>query len=124
MPSNRSVCANGPTPVIPKGRWYYTWKTTYDENYSRFSPGQLLTEDLTCSLLDDPNIELTDSCAKPDHPVMSRTWMERRTMSTLVLGLDPSRDKDVRQVAQQLKLSRNTRNFARRTKERLRRIIR
>lgn len=110
--------------VFLSGGTAYTWKTAYDETYSQFSPGQLLVEDLTCSLLDDPNIELTDSCAVHDHPVMSRTWMERRTMCTFVLGFDPSKDRDVRQVAQQLQLNRNTRDFARKTRERLRRIIR
>ena len=30
--------------------------------------------DVTEQHLDDPNIMATDSCAVPDHPVMSRLW--------------------------------------------------
>ncbi|QLF68553.1 GNAT family N-acetyltransferase [Peteryoungia desertarenae] len=91
----------------------YTWKTAYDEDYARFSPGKLLMADLTEWHLDDANIERTDSCAVPDHPIMSRFWKERETMGTLVIGLRPNSDRDVRQVAAQLHLYRNTRNMAR-----------
>src|SRR5690606_17341712 len=58
----------------------YTWKTAYDESYAAFSPGTLLMIEVTKQHLDDPNIVLTDSCAVPDHPVMSRLWNERRPM--------------------------------------------
>ena len=91
----------------------YTWKTAYDERYARFSPGKLLMADLTEWHLDDANIERTDSCAAPDHPIMSRFWQEREAMGTLVIGLKPNADRDVRQVGAQLHMYRNTRNIAR-----------
>lgn len=91
----------------------YTWKTAYDERYARFSPGKLLTSELTEWHLDDANIMRTDSCAVADHPIMSRLWRERETMGTLVIGLKRNSDKDVRQAATQLHLYRNTRNLAR-----------
>ncbi len=91
----------------------YTWKTTYDEAFARYSPGKLLLEDLTEWHLDDANILRTDSCAVPDHPIMSRFWRERETMGTLVIGLRQNSDRDVRQVSAQLHLYRNTRNMAR-----------
>ncbi len=91
----------------------YTWKTAYDERYARFSPGKLLMADLTEWHLDDANIERTDSCAVPDHPIMSRFWKEREAMGTLVIGLKPNADRDVRQVGAQLHMYRNTRNIAR-----------
>ncbi len=91
----------------------YTWKTAYDERYARFSPGKLLMADLTEWHLDDANIERTDSCAVPDHPIMSRFWAEREAMGTLVIGLKPNVDRDVRQVGAQLHMYRNTRNIAR-----------
>ena len=69
----------------------YTWKTAYDESYSAFSPGTLLMIEVTRQHLDDPNIELTDSCAVPDHPVMSRLWSERKPIGTLVIGMTPAR---------------------------------
>ncbi|MBC7151779.1 MAG: GNAT family N-acetyltransferase [Rhizobium sp.] len=91
----------------------YTWKTAYDERYARFSPGKLLLADLTDWHLDDPNIERTDSCAVPDHPIMSRFWKEREEMGTLLIGLRPNADRDMRQAATQLHMYRNTRNLAR-----------
>lgn len=98
----------------------YTWKTAFDETYAHFSPGQLLMDDLTITHLDDPNIVITDSCAVPDHPVMSRLWRERCPMGTLIIGLEQSGDRDVRQVAKQLHLYQNTRNIARVVRDRLR----
>ena len=67
----------------------YTWKTAYDEDFSAYSPGQLLMDNLTAVHLEDPNITITDSCAAPDHPVMSRLWRERCKMGTLIVGTDP-----------------------------------
>ncbi|MGF0539688.1 GNAT family N-acetyltransferase [Agrobacterium sp. ES01] len=91
----------------------YTWKTAYDERYARFSPGKLLMVELTKWHLDDANIERTDSCAVPDHSIMSRMWKEREEMATIVIGLTRNADRDVRQVAAQLHMYRNTRNIAR-----------
>ena len=91
----------------------YTWKTAYDELYAKYSPGKLLMENLTEWHLDDANIIRTDSCAVPDHPIMSRFWRERHQMGTIVIGLRQNSDRDVRQVSTQLHLYRNTRNMAR-----------
>ncbi len=91
----------------------YTWKTAYDEAYSRYSPGKLLMMKLTEWHLDDANIMRTDSCAVPDHPIMSRFWEEREDMGTLVIGLRSNIDRDTRQAASQLHFYRNTRNVAR-----------
>ena len=102
----------------------YTWKTAYDEDYHAYSPGQLLVDDLTANHLDDPNIMITDSCAVPDHPVMSRLWRERCRMGTLIVGLSPTRDREVRQVTTQLHLYKNTRNMARKVRDRLSEIAR
>ena len=101
----------------------YTWKTTYDEAYSTFSPGTLLMIEVTKQHLDDPNIELTDSCAVPDHPVMSRLWSERKPIGTLVIGMTPAADRVTRQAASQLHLYRETRNFARLVRNRVRSLL-
>lgn len=91
----------------------YTWKTAFNEAFARFSPGKLLVANLTEWHLDDPNIQRTDSCGAPDHPIMSRFWAEREPMGTLVIGLRANADRDVRQVGAQLHMYRNTRNIAR-----------
>lgn len=102
----------------------YTWKTAYDENYSAFSPGTLLMIEVTKQHLEDPNIDATDSCAVPDHPVMTRLWTERRSIGTLVVGMTPDSDRAARQAASQLHLYRETRNLARLVRNRVRSLMR
>ncbi|HET7413996.1 MAG TPA: GNAT family N-acetyltransferase, partial [Pararhizobium sp.] len=102
----------------------YAWKTAYNEDYAGFSPGKLLMMRVTEWHLDDANILRSDSCAVPDHPIMSRLWRERLAMGTLIVGLDPWRDRDVRQVTTQFHLYQNTRQIARRIRERVRALAR
>ena len=102
----------------------YTWKTAFDEDFAGYSPGKLLMMRLTEWHLDDANILRSDSCAAPNHPIMSRLWQERMRMGTLVIGLDPRRDREVRQVSAQMHLYQNTRNLARKLREKVRSIAR
>jgi hypothetical protein len=102
----------------------YTWKTAYDESLSTFSPGTLLMLEVTRQHLEDPNIQFTDSCAVPDHPVMSRLWSERMRMGTLIIGLTPAADKAARQAASQMHLYREARNVMRGLRDKARRLIR
>ncbi|MDE1993874.1 MAG: GNAT family N-acetyltransferase [Rhizobiaceae bacterium] len=97
----------------------YTWKTAYDEDYARYSPGKLLMGELTEWHLDDANIVRSDSCAIPDHPIMSRFWQEREEMGTLIIGLSQNGDRDARQVATQLHMYRSTRNMAKLLREKI-----
>lgn len=101
----------------------YTWKTAYDEDYSSYSPGVLLMIEVTKQHLDDPNIEQTDSCATPDHPMISRLWSERKPIGALVVGMTPAADRAARQAASQLHLYRETRNFARLVRNRVRGLL-
>jgi hypothetical protein len=101
----------------------YTWKTAYDEKLAAYSPGTLLMIEVTRQHLDDPNIMMTDSCAVPDHPVMSRLWSERRPIGSLVIGLTPDADRLARQAASQLHLYRETRNMARILRNRMKSLL-
>ncbi|TPK77431.1 GNAT family N-acetyltransferase [Mesorhizobium sp. B2-4-15] len=102
----------------------YTWKTAYEETLAAYSPGTLLMIEVTRRHLDDPNIMMTDSCAVPDHPVMSRLWSERKPIGTLVIGLTPDADRLARQAASQLHLYRETRNMARLLRNRMKSLLR
>ncbi|HEV7254217.1 MAG TPA: GNAT family N-acetyltransferase [Mesorhizobium sp.] len=101
----------------------YTWKTAYDEAYAAFSPGTLLMIEVTREHLADAGIEATDSCAVPDHPVMSRIWSERRSMGTIAVGLAPGAERLVRQAAQQFVFGRDARNAVRLLRRRLKALI-
>jgi hypothetical protein len=109
--------------VLVESGCAYTWKTAYDENFAAFSPGTLLMIEVTGQHLDDPNVMMTDSCAVPDHPVMSRLWSERRPMGTIVVGLTPDADRLARQAASQLHLYRETRNMARILRNRVKSLL-
>ena len=55
------------------GRAWF-WKTAYDEDYARFSPGVQLALDLTEELGGDAKISLVDSCAVAGHPMIDHLW--------------------------------------------------
>jgi Acetyltransferase (GNAT) domain len=97
----------------------YAWKTAFNEDFAPYSPGTLLMIDTTKKLLDDVNITRTDSLAVEDHPVMSRLWMEREPMATLVIGLSAGADRATRQAASQLGLYRRTQDVARTIRDKL-----
>lgn len=102
----------------------YTWKTAFDETLSAFSPGTLLMIEITKSHLEDPNIEMTDSCAAPNHPLVGRLWGETRQIGTMIVGLTPGSERATRQVGQQLHLYRETRNVLRLVRNRVKNFTR
>lgn len=102
----------------------YTWKTAYEEDLARFSPGAVLMMDVTRTHLEDPNIEITDSCAVPDHPVLTRLWGEKRLLGTIAIGLTPDTERETRRTAAQLHRDKQTRNMARLLRDRVKRAFR
>lgn len=63
------------------------WKIAYDESLARFSPGVLLTQALTQAFLADPNVDLVDSCAVQDHPMIDHFWPDRIAMVDCILSM-------------------------------------
>ncbi len=55
----------------------FSFKTAFDEDYARFSPGVLLQQ-ANLDLLDDDRLDWIDSCAAPGHPMIDSVWRERR----------------------------------------------
>lgn len=101
----------------------YTWKTAYDEAFADYSPGLLLMVEVTKNHLDDPGITATDSCAVPDHPVVSRLWTQRRNMATLLVALTPAANRMVQRAARQIHRQRQARNLMRIWRNRLMRAL-
>lgn len=97
----------------------YLWKIAIDETYQPYQIDQLLMQRLTEWHLDDANIIRTDSCAVDEDRDLSGFWAETAQMGTLVIGLAQNSDRDVRQVAAQVHMYRNTRNLARVLRERI-----
>jgi CelD/BcsL family acetyltransferase involved in cellulose biosynthesis len=57
----------------------FSFKTAFDEEYSRFSPGVLLQIE-NLALLERDGIDYCDSCAAQDHPMIDSLWSGRRTI--------------------------------------------
>jgi hypothetical protein len=68
-------------------KWLSTWKIAYDETYSQYSPGLLVMESLTRSILEYGKPIHIDSLADPDHPMVDRLWKERRILEDVVISL-------------------------------------
>lgn len=64
----------------------FSFKTAFDEDFARFSPGVLLQRH-NLAILDRPDIDWTDSCAAADHPMIERIWREKRTILRVNIGI-------------------------------------
>ena len=67
----------------------YSYKTAFDEDYARFSPGVLLQR-ANLDLLDREDIAWADSCAAQDHPMIDHFWRERRVIQRRSIGIGGS----------------------------------
>jgi CelD/BcsL family acetyltransferase involved in cellulose biosynthesis len=63
--------------ICPPGS--FSFKTAFDEDYARFSPGVLLQIE-NLDLLERDGIAWCDSCAAPGHPMIDSLWSGRRTI--------------------------------------------
>jgi len=61
----------------------FAFKITFDESYSRYSPGVLLELDNVHRLHEMPSIRWMDSCAAPNRFMINHLWPERREMQTV-----------------------------------------
>ncbi len=64
----------------------YFWKIAFDEAYAFCSPGAQLTLWMANNLAQDSSINLADSCAMPDHPMIDHLWVDRREIVDLFIG--------------------------------------
>ena len=71
---------------LQSGDGIFSFKTTFDESFARFSPGVLLQIE-NYAMLDRPDIHWADSCAAPDHPMIDSLWTERREIGRLSIAI-------------------------------------
>jgi CelD/BcsL family acetyltransferase involved in cellulose biosynthesis len=76
-----AMLANFLTP--PGG---FSFKTAFDEDYRRFSPGVLLQVE-NLRILEDPDILWVDSCAMDHHSMIDGLWRERRSVVRVTVPL-------------------------------------
>ncbi|QNO26451.1 GNAT family N-acetyltransferase [Sphingopyxis sp. OPL5] len=70
----------------------FSFKTAFDENYARFSPGVLLQQ-ANLDLLADDRVDWIDSCAAPGHPMIDSVWRERRALVWINVPLSGAGDR-------------------------------
>lgn len=64
----------------------FSFKTAFDEDFARFSPGVLLQIE-NLALLDNPEIMWCDSCAAPGHPMIDSIWTGRRSIGRYSIAI-------------------------------------
>lgn len=67
----------------------FSFKTAFDEDYARFSPGVLLQIE-NLALLDHPDITWCDSCAVEGHPMIDSLWTGRRSVGRYSVAIGGS----------------------------------
>jgi len=70
----------------------FSFKTAFDEDYARFSPGVLLQQE-NLDLLSDDRVAWVDSCAAPGHPMIDSVWRERRHLVWINAPLSGGSDR-------------------------------
>ena len=62
----------------------YTWKTAFDSEFAKYSPGALLVDKVTEDLFSVPGIDAIDSCSA-EGSFMAQLWSGRRNMVDLLV---------------------------------------
>jgi hypothetical protein len=63
-------------------------KIAYREDFSKYSPGVLLILDATEDFFANPDIEMADSNAIPNHPMIDRIWRDRLSYADVLIAPD------------------------------------
>lgn len=110
--------------VLESGGEAAAWKTAYDERFAAAGPGAIVLSLAAERLMADPAIRLADSCAVPDHAAANRLWRSCTEVGTLVIGLEPGRERATSDCAQALTDLRRRLHRRHRWLGRLRRTLR
>jgi CelD/BcsL family acetyltransferase involved in cellulose biosynthesis len=75
--------------VLESGRRAAFWKIAFDESARSFAPGIHLVHALTRAHLARNDLDLTDSCAIANHPMIDRFWPDRLGICDLAIETRP-----------------------------------
>jgi CelD/BcsL family acetyltransferase involved in cellulose biosynthesis len=75
------------------GAMAYTWKTAFNPDYAKYSPGALLIDKITEELFTAPGIDAIDSCSA-EGSFMAQLWTGRRKMVDLLIDVGPGKSLD------------------------------
>ena len=71
------------------GRTVFHFKTTYDEQLARYSPGVQLELDVLHAFHADPGLDLLDPCTETEDGTSSRLYPDTRRLGEVLIGLTP-----------------------------------
>jgi CelD/BcsL family acetyltransferase involved in cellulose biosynthesis len=74
---------------ILAGEGSYAFKTAYDEEFARYSPGVIAEVDRIREFHGLPGAQWMDSFTAPDNDVLNSVWKGRRTIQRLAIGTGP-----------------------------------
>lgn len=72
------------------GTTAYTWKTAFNADYAKYSPGALLIDKVTEELFSTPGIDAIDSCSA-EGSFMAQLWAGRRNMVDFLIDVGPGK---------------------------------
>jgi hypothetical protein len=72
------------------GTMAYTWKTAFNSDYAKYSPGALLIDKITEELFATPGMDAIDSCSA-EGSFMAQLWTGRRKMVDLLIAVGPGK---------------------------------
>lgn len=79
----------GMSIAVVSGHTAFCWKTTYDERFSKYSPGMLTVMDVTRGIAADPRVTFADSCTDIGHPMMGALWSDTAAAIDLLVDTKP-----------------------------------
>lgn len=76
--------------VLYCGTSAYTWKTAFDAEFAKYSPGVLLVDKLTEHLFTATDVQVIDSCAT-EGSFMGQIWTGRKAMVDMLVDVGSTR---------------------------------
>jgi hypothetical protein len=77
------------------GTMAYTWKTAFNLDYAKYSPGALLIDKITEELFATAGIDAIDSCSA-EGSFMAQLWTGRRKMVDFLIAIGPGKSLSFR----------------------------
>lgn len=75
--------------VIESAGRAYFWKIAYDEDWRSQAPGVQLAYAITAAQMARGDLDMTDSCAIANHPMIDRVWPDRVAIADLMIQSKP-----------------------------------
>jgi CelD/BcsL family acetyltransferase involved in cellulose biosynthesis len=97
----------------------YCWKIAFDESLRSQAPGVQLIYEQTKAHLDRPDLEMADSCAIANHPLIDRLWPDRIGVCDLAVQLQCGREGAFLASCRKNSARRQIREIAKRAANRL-----